>query len=326
MSRVLNFARSVVTLLQGFRTWPVLRGRLKRTPSPAAPGDPLADRQDGWGSRCFRPAPADTPESPPAKVCVIQADNRPVTIHRESKPLTCDPADDTAAMMRSFNAGALGRTWDYWSSSFVINRLKCRITGCRTRSFRSAAATTPTATSPGRRSASLRTYMRDHPEIDVVAFLDSDAFIRDEEHFRALVDALVAAPDKHGVLSRDPHLPKNTYINTGCMILKNDAFGRGFLDAVWSDADRNPRYRREWPHEQFAASAFVLSHREAFFVCRTAVLNTPCGQIVRHSWWKELFFELVDDEFKATVAKLCFSEPERSAAARPFDLSALLDP
>ena len=121
-------------------------------------------------------------------------------------------------------------------------------------------------------------------------------------------------------------MSKNTYVNTGCMILKNDAFIHEFLGTVWRDADREQRYRLEWPWEQFLVSAFVQSHREAFHVCRTAVLNTPCGQIVRHSWWKDLFQELVEDEFKATVAKLCFKVSADPTASPPLDLQALLDP
>ena len=64
-----------------------------------------------------------------------------------------------------------------------------------------------------------------------------------------------------------------------------------------------PQYRFEWPHEQQAASAFVQQHREAFLVCKTAVLNTPCGDIVRHTWWKHQFAELAEEELKVTVAR-----------------------
>jgi hypothetical protein len=85
-------------------------------------------------------------------------------------------------------------------------------------------------------------FMSRHPEAEAVAFLDSDAFIRDEVRFLALVDALLAAPDRHGVLSRDPLMPKNTFINTGCMILKNTALARRILQAVWDDVDQRQQF------------------------------------------------------------------------------------
>jgi hypothetical protein len=66
----------------------------------------------------------------------------------------------------------------------------------------------------------------------------------------------------------------------------------------------------------------VESSQEAFYVCKVAVLNTPCGEIVRHSWWKDLFEELMMDELKATVAKMFCSG---SSPETPLDLDTLLD-
>jgi hypothetical protein len=261
-----------------------------------------------------------------AKAWVIQADDRPFTIHRESKSLAYDANDDTRTMMRSLNGGSLGRRWDYWTSSLVINRLKCQIVGCPHEGIPIRPGDHPDRHVTWAKIRLLSDFMREHPEVGVVAFLDTDAFIRDEGRFMALVDALIADPEKHGILSRDPIMRKNTYVNTGCMILKNDAFIHEFLRTVWRDGDRKRRYRLKWPHEQFLVSAFVQSHRESFHICRTAVLNTPCGQIVRHIWWKDLFQELVEDEFKATVAKLCFGVPADPTASPPLDLQALLDP
>ena len=58
-------------------------------------------------------------------------------------------------------------------------------------------------------------------------------------------------------MSRDPLMPKNAYINTGCLILNNSGFTRTFLEAVWGDVEVRPQYRFEWPHEQQTASAFM---------------------------------------------------------------------
>ena len=86
-----------------------------------------------------------------------------------------------------------------------------------------------------------------------------------------------------------------------------------------------PQYRFEWPHEQQAASAFVQRHREAFLVCKTAVLNTPCGDIVRHTWWKHQFAELAEEELKVTVARRVCADLIHDPPDRVFDVAVLLD-
>ncbi|MEI6667419.1 MAG: hypothetical protein WCP29_04620 [Acidobacteriota bacterium] len=227
--------------------------------------------------------------------------------------------------MRALNGGTLGRAWDYWAASAAINRLKCAVVGCGHHVLPIRPADHLDRHVTWGKIRVLLDFMTSHPEADVVAFLDSDAFIRDERRFVALADALRAAPGRHGVLSRDPLMPKNTFINTGCLMLKNTAFARGFLETVWNDVEQRPQYRRDWPHEQYSASQFVLNHREAFYVCRTAVLNTPCGEIVRHAWWKHQFQEIAQDELFASVASLHF--PDLAAAEPPvaFDLATLLD-
>lgn len=228
-------------------------------------------------------------------------------------------------MMRSLNGGSLAQKWDYWSVSSLINQMKCSAMYCdyvrviiEPRHYRYRHVTWG-------KIRILLDFMQENPEIDIVAFLDSDAFVRDEFRFQSLVKLLADSPEKHGIFSRDPLMPKNTYINTGCMILKNDAFIRDFLEAVWDDIHRSPRYRWEWPHEQHSASAFVKENRDAFFVCKTSVFNTPCGEIVRHSWWKELFEEIAMDEVLANLAKSLCREHDQVSPDSPFDIGPLLD-
>lgn len=261
----------------------------------------------------------------PPRLHVIQADSRPFTIHAASRSLAFDPADDTEARMRAVNGGSLVHAWDHWSLSVVINRLKCRRLGVAHHARTILPAHHVDRHVTWGKIRVLLDFLHERPDADIVAFIDSDAFIRDEVAFGALAEALWAAPDRHGALSRDPLLPKNTYINTGCLIVKNTAFTRDFLSAVWNDVEARPQYRHDWPHEQFAASAFVRDHRDRFFVCRTAVLNTPCGSIVRHAWWKHQFADIADEELRATVAREVCPDLATHAAAPPFDLAALLD-
>jgi hypothetical protein len=256
---------------------------------------------------------------------VLQADTRPFVVHGESRRLEYDVHTDTEARMREVNGGTLVRAWDHWALSVVVNRLKCEAIGCAHHVIPIRPEDHDGRHVTWGKIRVLQRFMHEHPEAQIVAALDSDAFIRDEEAFLALARALEQAPDRHGALSREPLMPKNTYINTGCLVLKNTGFSRMFLDAVWRDVDVRPQYRLEWPHEQHAASAFVRRRRESFFVCRTAVLNTPCGEIVRHAWWKEQFAELVEEELKAAVAKRVCPDLLCTEPRLPFDLAALLD-
>ena len=256
---------------------------------------------------------------------VLQADTRPFTIHGRSRRLAYDPHTDSEERMRAVNDGTLVRSWDYWSLSVLINRLKCEAMGCAHHVLPIRAEYHAGRHVTWGKIRVLQDFLQAHPDAEMVAFLDSDAFIRDEVAFIALVDALRAAPDRHGAMSRDPLLPRNSYINTGCLILKNSDFTRAFLDAVWNDVAVRPQYRFEWPHEQEAASAFVLRHREAFLVCKTAVLNTPCGDIVRHAWWKHQFAELAEEELKVTIARRVCVDLIQDGLPRAFDLAELLD-
>lgn len=267
-----------------------------------------------------------TPTHPSAAgLHVLQADSRPFTVHTRSRTLDYDPYSDSEESMRALNGGTLVRGWDHWSLSAVVNRLKCATMGCAHHVLPIRPEHHPDRHVTWGKIRVLLDFMHAHPEAEVVAFIDSDAFIRDEYAFLDLVGALRAAPDRHGAVSRDPLLPKNTYINTGCLILKNSGFARMFLDEVWRDVDVRPEYRLTWPHEQQAASRLIQQHREAFYVCRTAVLNTPCGEIVRHTWWKQQFAELAEEELKTAVASRYCPDLAQPEARRPFDLAALLD-
>ena len=265
------------------------------------------------------------PSGHAARLHVIQADTRPFTIHTHSRSLVYEPDCDSEEQMRALNGGTLVRSWDHWSLSVVINRLKCEAMGCTHHVLPIRPEDHPDRYMTWAKIRVLQNFLRAHPEAETVVFLDADAFIRDEVAFLALVGALQAAPDKHCALSRDPLVPRNTYINTGCLILKNSEFTRTFLDAVWNDVELRPQYRSEWPYEQQAASTFVQHHRDAFLVCKITALNTPCGEIVRHSWWKNQFAELAEEELKATVAKHVCPDLIQDSPPRIFDLVEVLD-
>ncbi len=265
------------------------------------------------------------PSSHAARLHVIQADTRPFTVHGHSRSLIYEPDCDSEEQMREMNGGTLSQDWHHWSLSVIINRLKCEAIGCQHHVLPIRAEDHPNRHVTWGKISVLQSFLRAHPEAETVVFLDADAFIRDEVAFLALVEALQAAPDKHVALSRDPLVPRNSYINTGCVILKNSDFTRKFLDTVWNAVEARPQYRFEWPCEQAAASDFVRQNREYFLVCKITALNTPCGDIVRHVWWKNQFNELAEEELKVTVAKRVCADLVQTLKAHVFDLAELLD-
>jgi hypothetical protein len=130
------------------------------------------------------------PSGRAARLHVLQADTRPFTIHGRSRRLAYDPHTDSEERMRVMNDGTLVRNWDYWSLSVLINRLKCEAVGCAhhvppIRSEDHAGRHVTWA-----KIRVLQDFLQAHPDAEVVAFLDSDAFIRDEKAFLALVEAL----------------------------------------------------------------------------------------------------------------------------------------
>lgn len=42
-----------------------------------------------------------------------------------------------------------------------------------------------------------------------------------------------------------------------------------------------------WPYDQLYISAYVFENKEHFLIYKPDIVNTPIGQIIRHSWIKD---------------------------------------
>jgi hypothetical protein len=261
----------------------------------------------------------------PIRWCLLQIDDRPLTFFYDSKKLKYNDREDSVKMMRNLNNDSMIQKWDYWSMSALINQLKCSMMNCDYKWL----GITPQH-HQGRhliwgKIIVLWNFLLKNQDVDIVAYLDSDAFVRDEERLEMLVNILANNPDKHGILSRDPLMQKNTYINAGCMILKNNDYVVNLMKQTWNGAFNNRKYLWDWPCEQFFLSDLIESDKESFYICKTAVLNTPCGEIVRHSWHKEMLEDLIADELRATIANMVAGGKRAGRQADEFNIDTLLD-
>lgn len=131
--------------------------------------------------------------------------------------------------------------------------------------------------------------------IDILIFLDTDAWIHSPFKLSVLIDKLIKS-DKHGCLSRDPYLSNNTYINSGSFILKINDFTKKMYKDIIKDMQENTAYVNNWPFDQYYFSDYIYKNREKFFIFKPDVLNTPDGSIMRHNWFKneQMYSDLVE--------------------------------
>ena len=61
-------------------------------------------------------------------------------------------------------------------------------------------------------------------DYDIIVFLDSDAWIQNGNWLKQTVDNLIENQNIHGCFSRDPYVKKNTFINSGSFIIKNNEY------------------------------------------------------------------------------------------------------
>jgi len=130
---------------------------------------------------------------------------------------------------------------------------------------------------------------------DILIFLDSDAWIQNDILLNDLINNLINDDNKNGCFSRDPYLKKNTYINSGSFIIKNNDYIKQMYNQLISlfekdliknnNDDTKVRKKNIWC-DQFYISNFVFNNKEKFYIFVPDILNTPNGKILRHNWWK----------------------------------------
>lgn len=123
-------------------------------------------------------------------------------------------------------------------------------------------------------------------DCDAVIFLDSDAWIVDGSKTKLIVNNLLNNEKKNGCFSRDPYVKKNTYINSGSFIIKNNTYIKKMYTNILQDLNENDHYHKRWPYDQYYVSKEIVEHREDFVIFVPDILNTPIGKVFRHNWLK----------------------------------------
>lgn len=180
-------------------------------------------------------------------VCVLQADNRP--------------------------------TLDYLLKTQKVNKKFCDLLGY-TYLFVDLN-TIPSNLHPATKKIILVNNML-QSNVDVLVFLDSDAWIQNGYWLHEIIHT----NEKHGCFSRDPYLKKNTFINSGSFILKNNNFTKAMYKSILADLYKNDKHHHVWPYDQYYISKYVFENKEHFTIFVPDILNTPNGKVLRHNWDK----------------------------------------
>lgn len=121
---------------------------------------------------------------------------------------------------------------------------------------------------------------------DILVFLDSDAWIQNGYWLNDVINNLINNEEKQGCFSRDPYIKKNTFINSGSFIIKNNDFTKQMYKNIICDLRNNANYHNSWPFDQYYISKYVFENKEKFIIFNPDILNTPIGKVLRHNWCK----------------------------------------
>jgi hypothetical protein len=123
---------------------------------------------------------------------------------------------------------------------------------------------------------------------DILVFLDSDAWIQDGFSLRDIINHLNLSINKHGCFSRDPYVKRNTFINSGSFIVKNNEYIKNMYKNLTElvSNDINNKVFPDWD-DQFYISNYVFQNKDDFIIFVPEVLNTPFGKVLRHNWCKK---------------------------------------
>jgi len=121
---------------------------------------------------------------------------------------------------------------------------------------------------------------------DVLVFLDSDAWIQNGYWLNDIINNLINNNEKQGCFSRDPYCQKNTFINSGSFIIKNNEFTKQMYNNIITDLYNNDDCHNKWPFDQYYISKNIFENKEKFIIFIPHILNTPLGEVLRHNWWK----------------------------------------
>ena len=101
-----------------------------------------------------------------------------------------------------------------------------------------------------------------------------------------IINNLINNDKKQGCFSRDPYLKRNTFINSGSFIIKNNDFTKQMYNILIKDLSTNNNYHNSWPYDQYYISKYIFENKDNFVIFIPDILNTPLGKVLRHNWLK----------------------------------------
>jgi hypothetical protein len=144
---------------------------------------------------------------------------------------------------------------------------------------------------------------------DILVFLDSDAWIQNGYWLNDIINNLINNDEKQGCFSRDPYLKKNTFINSGSFIIKNNDFTKQMYNILIKDLYNNNSCHNNWPYDQYYISKYIFENKENFTIFVPDILNTPLGKVLRHNWWKnEKMYDDLSMLYRDINNDLCFGK------------------
>ena len=157
-----------------------------------------------------------------------------------------------------------------------------------------------------------------NPEIDIICYFDTDAWIRDEELFTKFLDDFSKSS---ATIAAAEDLDRSSILNAGFVAVKNNKLGREIYEIINNDPIYKPFYNKIF-HEQSALCEYYKKHKEEFMVLPLNDFNTPCGQIIRHAWMKDLFYKLIVDEVLALFTNIALTIDNKQEYILGNDLMA----
>ena len=130
---------------------------------------------------------------------------------------------------------------------------------------------------------------------DILVFLDSDSWIQNGYWLNDIINNLINNDEKYGCFSRDPYWKKNTFINSGSFIIKNNDFTKQMYNIFIKELENDNSFHNNWPFDQYYISKYVFENKEKFTIFIPDILNTPIGKVLRHNWYKNQ--KMYDDLF-----------------------------
>ena len=126
-------------------------------------------------------------------------------------------------------------------------------------------------------------------ECDILVFLDSDAWIQNGYWLNNIIHNLINNHEKHGCFSRDPYIKKNTFINSGSFIIKNNDFTKKMYNELVTNLEndiKNKIFNKFGWEDQYYVSKYIFENKDNFTIFIPDILNTPIGKVLRHNWVK----------------------------------------